>query len=74
MNQGQSAAFPIPGGAITIQECSNNTAAAKLPLLTIMLAAVQPSTDGPAQPAESLTLSPLQVEALYAALTDYYGL
>jgi hypothetical protein len=71
MKQGQSIAFPIPGGAITITECSN-TGTVKLPTLTLMLAAVLPSNDEPAYPAESIALTHRQVNALFAALTAYY--
>lgn len=71
MKQGQSTASPIPGGAVTITECSN-TDSVKLPTLTIMLAAVPPSNDEPAYPAESLALTHRQVGELYAVLTCYY--
>jgi hypothetical protein len=71
MTQGQSIAHPIPHGAVKITECSN-TPAKKLPTLAILVAAAPATNDHPAQPAESMILSHMQVSALYQALHDYY--
>lgn len=71
MTQGHSIARPIPHGAVKITECSN-TPAKKLPTLTILIASIPPTNDEPAYPAESISLSHMQVDALYQALHDYY--